>query len=39
MDFGQARARYFGGLIGRSYGEPYFMHQLAEIFDPVKLWS
>ena len=39
MDFWQARARYFGGLIGRSYGEPYFMHQPAEIFDPVKLWS
>ena len=39
MDFWKARARYFGGLIGRSYGEPYFMHQPAEIFDPVKLWS
>ena len=39
MDFWQARARYFGGLIGRSYGEPYFMHQPAEISDPVELWS
>ena len=39
MGFWQAKARYFGGLIGRTYGEPYFMHQPAEISDPVKLWS
>ncbi len=39
MGFWQAKARYFGGLIGRTYGEPYFMHQPAEILDPVELWS
>ncbi len=39
MGFWEAKARYFGGLIGRIYGEPYFMHEPAEIFDPVELWS
>jgi len=39
MGFWEAKARYFGGLIGRTYGEPYYMHQPAEIFDPVELWS
>ena len=39
LDFWQSKARYFGGLIGRTYGEPYFMQQPAEIADPVELWS
>ena len=39
MDFWHARARYFGGLIGRVDGEPYFLHQPAEIFDPVEFWT
>ena len=39
MDFWQAKARYFGGLIGKTYGEPYFMHEPAEVPDPVALWS
>ena len=39
MGFWEAKARYFGGLIGRTYGEPYFMHELVEVPDPVALWS
>ena len=39
LGFWEAKARYFGGLIGKTYGEPYFMHEPAEVFDPVALWS
>ena len=39
MGFWQAKARYFGGLIGKTYGEPYFMHEPVEVPDPVALWS
>ena len=39
MGFWQAKARYFGGLIGKTYGEPYFMHESVEVVDPVELWS
>ena len=39
LDFWEAKARYFGGLIGKTYGEPYFMHEPVEIPDPVALWS
>ncbi|NIA07581.1 MAG: bacillithiol biosynthesis deacetylase BshB1 [Actinobacteria bacterium] len=39
MGFWQAQARYFGGLIGKTYGEPYFMHEPVEVPDPVSLWS
>ena len=39
MGFWEAKARYFGGLIGKTYGEPYFMHETAEVLDPVDLWS
>ena len=39
MEFWEAKARYFGGLIGKTYGEPYFMHEPAEIADPLALWS
>ena len=39
MGFWQAKARYFGGLIGKTYGEPYFMHEPAEVPDPIALWS
>ena len=39
MGFWEAKARYFGGLIGKTHGEPYFMHEPAEVPDPVALWS
>jgi len=39
MGFWEAKARYFGGLIGRTYGEPYFTHEPAEVPDPVALWA
>jgi len=39
MGFWEAKARYFGGLIGKTYGEPYFMHEPAEVPDPIALWS
>ena len=39
MGFWEAKARYFGGLIGKTYGEPFFMHELVEVSDPVALWS
>ena len=39
MGFWEAKARYFGGLIGKTYGEPYFMHEPVEVPDPLALWS
>ena len=39
MGFWEAKARYFGGLIGKTYGEPYFMHEPVDVTDPVALWS
>ena len=39
MEFWEAKARYFGGLIGKTYGEPYFTHEPAEVPDPLALWS
>lgn len=39
LGFWEAKARYFGGLIGKTYGEPYFMHEPVEVPDPLALWS
>ena len=39
LGFWEAKARYFGGLIGKTYGEPYFTHEPAEVPDPIALWS
>lgn len=38
MGFWEGRSRYFGGLIGKTYGEPYFIHEQVEVVDPVALW-
>ena len=39
LGFWEAKARYFGGLIDKTYGEPYFTHEPAEVPDPLALWS
>jgi len=35
----EARARFFGSLIGAKYGEAFSARKPMQVSDPVELWS
>jgi hypothetical protein len=36
-EFMEARARHFGYLIGKKYGEPFIIKENIEVVDPMKM--